>query len=68
MVKNVKVVFHTHAGTVPMVFIHTCSAIIDLPDGGYTGYTDFRVQMANTLFPQNHGGSHHFKELTLILL
>lgn len=49
VVKNVKVVFHTHAGTVPMVFIHTCSAIIDLPDGGYTGYTDFRVQMANTL-------------------
>jgi len=49
MVKNVKVVFHAHAGTVPMVFIHTCSAIIDLPDGGYSDYTDFRVQMEKTL-------------------
>ena len=49
VVKNVKIVFHAHAGTVSMVFIHTCSAIIDLPDGGYSGYTDFRVQMENTL-------------------
>ncbi|KAJ7385287.1 hypothetical protein OS493_016361 [Desmophyllum pertusum] len=49
VVKHISVIFHARAGAVPLVFIHTCSAIIDLPDGGYTGFQDFRVQMENTL-------------------
>lgn len=43
------VLFHPQAGAVPLVYIHTCSAIIDLPCGGYTGFQDFRVQLDNTL-------------------
>ena len=49
LVKSVKVMFHPQVGAFPMVYIHTCSAIIDLPSGGYTGFQDFRVQMDNTL-------------------
>ena len=49
-VAKTELIAKSHAGTVPMVFIHICFAIIDLPDGGYSGYSDFRVQMENTLF------------------
>ena len=34
LVKSVKVMFHPQVGAFPMVYIHTCSAIIDLPSGG----------------------------------
>lgn len=49
LVKSVKVMFHLQVGAFPMVYIHTWSAIIDLPFGGYTGFQDFRVQMDNRL-------------------
>ena len=49
VVKNIYITFHPHCGGFPFVYIHTCSAIIDLPDTGYTGFQDFRVQMDNTL-------------------
>lgn len=48
-VDKINVLFHPQAGAVPLVYIHTCSAIIDLPCGGYTGFQDFRIQMDNTL-------------------
>lgn len=43
------VMFHPQAGSFPLVYIHTWSAIIDLPSGGYIGFQDFRVQLDNTL-------------------
>ena len=49
VVININVTFHPHCGGFPFVYIHTCSAIIDLPDTGYTGFQDSRVQMDNTL-------------------
>ena len=49
VVKKINIMFHPHFGAFPFVYIHTCSAIIDLPDTGYTGFQDFRVQMENTL-------------------
>ena len=49
LVKSVKVMFHPQVGAFPMVYIHTCSAIIDLPSGGCIGFQDFRVQMDITL-------------------
>ena len=49
VVQHINVIFHPQAGNFPLVYIHTCSAIIDLPSGGYTGFQDFRVQLDNTL-------------------
>ena len=49
VVQSINVMFHPQAGSFPLGYIHTCSAIIDLPSGGYTGFQDFRVQLDNTL-------------------
>ena len=46
---KITVLFHLQVGAVPLVYIHTCSAIIDLLSGGYSGFQDFRVQLGNTL-------------------
>ena len=31
------------------MYIHRCSAIIDLPEDGYTGFQESRLQMENKL-------------------
>lgn len=49
VVQSINVMFHPQAGNFPLVYIHTCSSIIDLPSGGYTGFQDFRVQLDYTL-------------------
>ena len=49
MVKNIQVVIHQQKGGFSLVYIHRCSAIIDLPEDGYTGFQEYRVQMENKL-------------------
>ena len=50
VVESIKVIFHVNElGSLPHPIAHTCSASIDLPDGGYASFNDFRVQMDSLL-------------------
>ena len=42
---SIKVIFHAHVGNLPHVSVHACSVVVDLPFGGYDGFTDFKSQM-----------------------
>ena len=48
-VHSIKVIFHSHIGSLPHVSVHACSAVVDLPSGGYDGFTDFKTQMDEVL-------------------
>ena len=45
VVPSIKVIFHSHVGNLPHVTVHACSAVVDLPSGGYDSFTDFKSQM-----------------------
>ena len=58
--------FHPQAGNFPLVYIHTCSAIIDLPFGGYTG---FKISESSWITPcnlQKHGNLHQPNTLPVL--
>jgi len=48
-VSSIKVIFHTHVGTLPHISVHACSAVVDLPSCGYDSFSDFRSQMNEVL-------------------
>ena len=48
-VPSIKVIFHSHVGNLPHVSVHACSAVVDLPSGGYDSFTDFKSQMDEVL-------------------
>lgn len=49
VVPSIKVIFHSHVGNLPHVTVHACSAVVDLPSGGYDSFTDFKSQMDEVL-------------------
>ncbi|XP_078368408.1 uncharacterized protein LOC144652258 [Oculina patagonica] len=49
VVPSIKVIFHAHVGNLPHVTVHACSAVVDLPSGGYDSFTDFKSQMDEVL-------------------
>lgn len=66
LVKSVKVMFHPQVGAFPMVYIHTCSAIIDLPSGVVTlGFKTSESRWITHCNLQKHGCSHQPKTLTI---
>lgn len=48
VVEKINIMFSPRFSAFPFVYIHTCLAIIDLSETGYTGFQDLRVQMENT--------------------
>lgn len=49
VVPSIKVIFHSHIGNLPHVTVHACSAVVDLPSGGYNSFADFKSQMDEVL-------------------
>ena len=49
VVSSIKVIFHSHIGNLPHVTVHACSAVVDLPSGGYDSFADFKSQMDEVL-------------------
>ena len=49
VVPSIKVIFHSYIGNLPHVTVHACSAVVDLPSGGYDSFADFKTQMDEVL-------------------
>lgn len=49
VVPSIKVIFHSYIGNLPHVTVQVCSAVVDLPSGGYDSFADFNTQMDEVL-------------------
>lgn len=49
VVPSIKVIFHSYIGNLPHVTVQVCSAVVDLPSGGYDSFADLYTQMDEVL-------------------